>query len=344
MWFCEIIRDLKVDNIMINFMPSWWYKKHGIAYGEKMYFDPDYRVETYLKMKQIFHQQFGSKLGMPVCDLTPRVIPPDFDNTYFQSMLGFDVRFPADQYPVGHGQLTSKQRMALKVPEDLWQVYPFTEVGRQIQYLNEKLSQSHPMTMSTRGILNEAVQMCSSDFYCDLLDEDMTEETDHVLSYILDVLRAQIKNNKAQDSSFSHTMMNCTCGIAGINVYKDRIFPYDWALYQFCLENRVPVGLHHCGKFDDFLDVYGRMDQLYSIDIGHESSIRPVLERFPKAHVRYILSTKLLNFGTPDQIRQTADRILTECDGYLDRLSLQAPDLEYMIPDENIFALVEAFR
>ena len=344
MWFCEIIKNLKIDGAMINFLPSWWYRNYGIAYGPDMYFNPDYRVEAYQKMKAHFYERFGKAMGMEQTAPGPLVIAPDFDNTYFQSMMGFEVRFPADQYPVAEGCLTQDQRLSLQVPDNLWQVYPFTEVASQTAYLNEKFKQNRPLLFSTRGVLNEAVQICSTEFYCDLLDEDMDEETDRVMRFICDVLKQQLLHNHTQDPSFMHTMMNCTCGIAGAPVYKQRVFAYDWEIYSFCLEHGIPVALHHCGKFDDFLDIYGQMTQLRSIDIGHESAIRPALERFPNAHIRYIISTNLLNFGSVEQIRQKAADILLQCKGHEHRFSVQVPDIEYGMPDENLFALIEALK
>ena len=54
MWFSAPINDkLPIKSAWFNFMPSWWYRNYGIEYGERMIFDPDYRVETHRTMRRI---------------------------------------------------------------------------------------------------------------------------------------------------------------------------------------------------------------------------------------------------------------------------------------------------
>lgn len=344
MWFCERIQDLKIEEAVINFLPSWWYQHYGIEYGKKMYFDPDYRIDAYMNMKRFYYKRFGkeTKTGCP--NPRPEVIQPDFDNTFYQSMLGLEVQYPVDQYPVGLGALTEEQMMSLKVPEDLWQEYPYREVKSQVEYMNRRLGTDVPPMMKTRGILNEAVQICSTDFYGYLLDEDYEEAAENVMKFISGVLKQQIRKNCETDPGFMHIMMNCTAAVAGAPTYKSRVFPYDLGLYHYCRENGRAIGLHHCGKFDDFVNVYGAMDQLAYIEIGHESAIRPALEKFPNARIVYIMSTELMNFGTADAIRERIREILGETKGCWNRFSIQIPDLDERIPDENVFAIIDALK
>ncbi|MDO4276227.1 MAG: hypothetical protein Q4D16_21365 [Eubacteriales bacterium] len=344
MWFCERIHDLKIEEAVINFLPSWWYRHYGIEYGRKMYFDPDYRIETYINMRELYYQRFGKDTGTCCKNPKPMVIQPDFDNTFYQSMLGLEVRFPVDQYPMGIGALTDEQIMDLEVPEDLWGVYPYKEVKSQVEYMNRRLGTSVPPMMKTRGILNEAVQICSTEFYGYLLDEDYEDVIKKAMGFVSGVLQQQIRRNCELDSDFMHIMMNCTCAVAGAPTYKSKVFAYDWQLYEQCVKHGRSIGLHHCGRFDDFVDIYGTMDKLSYIEIGHESSIRPVLEQFKTAHIQYIMSTKLLNFGTVDEIREKIGEILEETEGHWDRFSIQAPDLDASVPDENIFALIDALK
>ena len=141
-----------------------------------------------------------------------------------------------------------------------------------------------------------------------------------------------------------HIMMNCTCAVAGAPTYKSRVYSYDWGLYEGCVSQGRRIGLHHCGKFDDFVDIYGEMGQLSYIEIGHESAVRPVLERFKNARVQYIMSTELLNFGTVNQIKDKIGCLLKEAEGNWNRFSIQVPDIEANVPDENVFAVIDALK
>ncbi|MEG2217769.1 MAG: hypothetical protein RRZ24_11460 [Clostridia bacterium] len=345
MWFNEKIdHNIKIKEAIINFMPSWWYRNYGIEYGRKMIFDPDYRLEAYLTMRRFFYERYGKEIKEGTDNPHPMVILPDFDNTFYQSMVGFDVRFPIDQYPMATGKLTQEQIRALAVPNDLWKVYPYTVVADQIRYLNNKLAMDHPLQMKTRGILNEAIQMCSTDFYCDLLDEDCEEGTSLVMNFVSEVLRRQVVDNRIRNPEFEHIMMNCTASVAGPRVYKEHVFAHDKALYDFCMMRGIPVGIHHCGKFDDFVDIYSTMKRVSFVEIGHESAIRPVLERYPNARVQYIVSTGLISNGTVAEIQDKMADILAQSEGCWDRFSVSCADLEFGMPDENVIAMIEALK
>lgn len=345
MWFNEqVTRDVCIKEIILNFLPSWWYKNYGIGYGESMILDYKYRINADREMRRCFYDRFGRFMNAGTDNPQPRVVLPDWDNTYYQTMAGFDVRYPIDQYPVAHGCLSDEEVFALKVPENLWDVYPFNEQARQIREMNKMLNADTPLWMRTRGILNEAIQLCSADFYGELLDEDCEEKRDHLFRYISGVIEQQLLSNQKYNPSSGHIMMNCTVGVAGPRAYGDAVYAYDKALYDFCLKHGVGIGLHHCGKFDDFVDIYAPMTQLNFIEIGHTSKIRPVLDRYPNADVQYIVDTVFMASSTAQQVREFAEGIRREIAGAEHRFHVAVPDLEYGTPDENIFAFVEAFH
>lgn len=345
MWFHENIHSgIKIKNLIVNFMPSWWYKNYGFAYGKEMLFDPDYRMEAHREMRRAFYQRFGKQLGEGEENPVRTLIAPDWDNTYYQAMMGFDVQTPKDQYPMAHGTLTQQQIDTLTVPGDILSVYPFNEVSKQIQYMNRTLGTDEPVQLRTRGILNEAVQMMGTDFYGDLLDEDYDEQNTRIMGFVRGVIQNQLLENKSRSPAASHIMMNCTAGIAGAPAYDAYVYAQDKALYDFCRQNGIPVGIHHCGKFDDFVSIYARMPAVNFLEIGHESQIRPVLEKYPHAHVQYIVSTELVSYGKASDVRDTVLAALDEAKGFEDRFTLSVADLEYGMPDDNLFELVAALK
>jgi hypothetical protein len=61
MWFAATFPNpLPIRGGCFNFMPSWWYRNYGIAYGERMVFDPDYRVEMHQAMRRLMAERFGA--------------------------------------------------------------------------------------------------------------------------------------------------------------------------------------------------------------------------------------------------------------------------------------------
>lgn len=345
MWFFESIKEnISIQEIIINFMPSWWYRNYNISYGKKMIFDCDYRIEADQEMRRIFYERFGKLIGAGESDPKPRVVLPDWDNTYFQTMLGFDTIYCEDQYPMAHGCLTDEAAMELRVPENIWDVYPFTELASQIRQMSRRFNIDIPLWMRTRGILNEGIQICGSDFYGELLDEDYDEKTEHVFNFILGVIEKQLLSNKKYDPNSNHIMMNCTAAIAGARTYEQHVLPYDMKLYDFCHENSIPVGLHHCGKFDDFINVYQGMKDLFFLEIGYSSQIRPVLEKYRFAQVQYIVDTTFMREASVSEVEKFGESVKESVKGHEKRFHLSIPDLEYGTPDENILALVNVFQ
>jgi len=345
MWFNEQITEaICIREIILNFMPSWWYQNYGVSYGKPMIFDPSFRMDADREMRRIFYDRYGRYFHAGARDPKLRVVYPDWDNTYYQAMLGFDVRYPKDQYPMAHGRLSDEEVLALKVPENLWDVFPFSEQARQIRQMNRQLNADAPLWVRTRGLLNESVQICSSDFYGDLLDEDCDDKTNHMLEFVLGVIKRQLLSNQKHNPASAHIMMNCTAAIAGAPTYKERVYGYDKQLYDFCLENGIPVGLHHCGKFDDFVDIYAPMKRLNFVEIGHTSKIRLALEGYPNAQIQYIVDTGFMRGASVAEVSEFARGILREVAGAESRFHLAVSDLEFGTPDSNIFALVEAFH
>ena len=345
MWFNEqITNNLTIKEIIVNFMPSWWYKNYGISYGRDMIFNSDYRINADREMRKVFYERFGRFCNSGSSDPKERIVFPDWDNTYYQTMLGFDTQYPADQYPCAGGQLTDDEAMALKVPENFWDVYPFNEQARQIKEMSRRFNRDIPLWVRTRGILNEGVQICGSDFYGELLDEDCDEKTAHVFSFILGVIEQQLLSNKKCNAEASHIMMNCTAAVAGARTYSAHVLDYDRAIYNFCVENGIGIGLHHCGRFDDFVNVYSVFRELYFIEIGHTSKIRPVLEAYPNADIQYIVDTKFMYNSTVPSVREFCGEIKEQIRGHENRFHLSIPDLDAGTPDDNIMTVIEEFQ
>lgn len=69
---------------------AWWYRNYGIEYGERMIFDPDYRVETHRVMRRIMAERFGA-IHLGERDPQPCVSAPDWQNASTSAFAGCDV-------------------------------------------------------------------------------------------------------------------------------------------------------------------------------------------------------------------------------------------------------------
>ena len=206
MWFSEAIGiEIPLASASVNFMPSWWYGHYGIEYGERMVFDPDYRLEAYLEMRRIMHRRFGA-LGMGSPDPQPVVIAPDWQNAQGPAAAGALIQYPVDNYPVSHypspGQLA-----ALRVPGDVSQAWPFCESIRQVRYLADKLGLPARPLLVARGVLNEAVLIKGESVLGDLYADPPAAR--RLMDYAQGIIHAILRYNHRVDPRSGHMLFNC---------------------------------------------------------------------------------------------------------------------------------------
>ena len=57
MWY-PVKGELRLDGLCFNFLPSWWHRGYGVAFGERWVFDPDYRTDGLAFMERTVHERF----------------------------------------------------------------------------------------------------------------------------------------------------------------------------------------------------------------------------------------------------------------------------------------------
>lgn len=338
MWFSESVHSkIALAGAIVNFMPSWWYGHYGIEYGERMVFDPDYRVDAYLQMRRTMHQRYAA-LGLGSSDPQPCVIAPDWQNAQGPATAGACIQYPVDNYPVSHHP-SAVQLAALHVPADITKAWPFCESIRQVRYLADKLGVEARPVLNARGVLNEALLLRGEQVLGDLYSDPPAAR--RLLDYAQGVIHALVRHNHSVDPTCGHTLFNCAEIMVSPRTYEHALLDYDLATSRLCGSLGHPLSIHHCGRFDEYAPLYRRLGPLALIEVGSESSVRAALELFPEADIQYIVPTALLCRATRQDVGEHIDALLDETRGYWRRLRLNIPDLEYGMPDENLFELVE---
>ena len=338
MWFAETIEDgLAIRLLMFNFMPSWWYRHYGIAWGKRMFFDADYRVSCHQKMRRLIHERF-SEIPIGAANPSPQVIAPDLDNATTPALAGCEVAYPEDNHPWSR-PLAAKAIEHLALPDDLSACFPFAEVDAQVSYLNKKLGTNAIPRWFVRGVLNDAVLLRGSEFFEDLYaDPDRAE---HVLKYAHDLPQAVIAHNHAAGDRSMVMLCNCNVMMISPEDYEQRVLGYDRAIWGEAAKLGLELGLHHCGAFDAYAACYRRVPRLDFIEIGHDSDIHGALETFPEADIQYIVDARFLATATRNEVREEMERIFAEADGHTAHFRISVPAIEFGTPDEN---LVEVYR
>jgi hypothetical protein len=338
MWFAAGIRHpLPIGGVGFNFMPSWWYRHYGIEFGERMVFDPDYRVATHVTMRRLLHERFGA-LGLGEADPTPCVVPPDWQNAVTAALVGAPVVYPPDNYPIA-GRLAPDRLEALAVPDPLWAAFPYCEIARQVRHLNGRLGADARPSIPIRGVLNEAVILRGDSFLAELLVEP--DRAERLLGFSRDLIVRQLQVNAG-----GCMVTNCTVPLVGPRTYRDRVLPHDRRVAAECRRQGGGFSIHHCGDLDPYVAMYrGLTPAVAMLDIGPRSDLGQVLEVFPEAErVSQIVDARLMNAGTPAAVGAWIDQRLDAARGHWHRLSLNVADIEYGAPDDSLAAVYEHVR
>ena len=133
------------------------------------------------------------------------------------------------------------------------------------------------------------------------------------LEYSYNVMDRQVWANFGAGGGGTWMICNCTVVMVGPDLYRRYLMRYDQAIMDLCAQLGVTFQLHHCGKFDEFVDVYGDLKgRLAMFDIGHESKVGQVMDAFPEAQVSYIISSQLMIDGKAEQVGAKVDELLDE--------------------------------
>ncbi len=341
MWFKADISDrIAIKGAWFNFMPSWWHRNYGFEYGERMVFDPDYRVGMHQAMRRVMAERFGNaKLGE--ADPRPVVVAPNWENAVTGALCGCEVHYPKDNYPLMR-HLGEERIGSLAVPADLWTAFPYSEILRQVRHLNTRFGADAAPVIPTRGILNEAVLLRGDALFAEMLVEPA--KASRILGFSFQLMKAQIAANFLH-SACPVMIFNCTVPLVGPATYREKLQAYDAAIAGLCHTGGVTFSLHHCGNLDSYASAYRSLAPRYALlDIGHESNVRAALETFPEAEVSLIVSAQLMSTGSPADVGEKVDQVLEATRGHWHRLWLNVADIEYGAPDGNVQAVYERLK
>ncbi len=340
MWY-QVNAPLRIEQMWCNFLPSWWNRNYGVAFGEHIIFDPDYRTEVSLFLARTLAQRFPElQIGSP--DPKPQVTQPNLDNATTPALAGCEIHYPADNYP-WNMHLPEERIAGLQLPSDLTQVFPYNEIISQVSYLNRKLELDATPWLPTRGVLNDAALLQGTSLFSDLLTNP--QRAKHVLDYSHQLLMRLMRLNKEELGYRGMVMIaNCTAIMISPEMYKDLLLPYDLLIQQQTAAYGQEFGLHHCGVLDAYTSAYRAIPHIHFLETGSESNIRAALEAFPESSVQYIFSAKHMLHSKPARIHDTMEQIMDAARGCERRFRISAPDIEYGTPDENLLEIFACCR
>jgi uroporphyrinogen-III decarboxylase len=340
-WWFTVRDKVAIKSLGLAFLPSWWNKNYKVSFGEKYFFDPDYRVETTRYMSRTIKQHFPD-LHIGSKNPQPEVVMPGLINATGVATAGGEVFFFEDSDPWDK-HLPYEAIEKLKFPENIEEVFPYNEVVSQTKYLNNKLGKDKRPYLWRNGVLNDAIHIMGDKMLLGLANND--DVAKQVLDYSYGMFIKVMDYNYRTDSFPEFSMIaNCTAVMVGPSRYENSLYSYDRNIIQRFYDRNQKFMLHHCGKFDNFIASYRRIPHIDMLQIGFESNVKSALEAFPEAILEYLYSPYLLMHGSRSDIREKTNEILESSQGNWDRFSIAVADVDYGVPDENLLEIYECCK
>ena len=211
MWY-PVKGELRLDGLCFNFLPSWWHRGHGLEFGERWVFDPDYRTETLRFMERTVHGRFPG-LDIGSADPQPVVTMPDFGNAITPAFAGCGVEYPEDNYPWSHHLERARDAGAQgpgRVPATRSRTR--RSCGRPGTCRRSSAWRTPPR-LPPRGVQNDAVLIRGIEFFEDSVVDPPAAR--RLLDFSAGILAAAIEANAGFGSLDDVVVANCTTPMAG---------------------------------------------------------------------------------------------------------------------------------
>lgn len=334
---CFTLKEpLVISALTLTWMPSWWKHFYGITFGQQYFDDPEYRVQTAMSMDKLISERFPMmEIGDP--NPQPTVIPPNLINATTVATAGGKVLYPEDNYPISI-PLSEQEIENLSFPDDITAVFPYNSILAQVEKMNAVYGKSATPYLWKNGVANDIIQLAGNNLFYYLADESPLFFK--LIDYSLHLWMKTLDYNAAHHSLPPVVvLLNCTVPLIGPNSYARCLFDADMKIISKLYELNQKFQLHHCGNFDDYIDIYRKIPHVDMIQVGFTSDPVLALEAFPEADVEFILDPYFFRDSDKKQIHDYITQLLEKTKKYHSRFSFALGDIDIGTPDENLVEL-----
>lgn len=316
----------------VGFNPSWFYKYCDVDFSKQWHNNPKYRLETWEKMAREVRKRFpGYNIGRVNEKKAPDLLTGIYGIGIMDSLFGRQLKYYNDKWPVPMGEkLGDEEIEALTIPN--------LENNTFLHNIYEQIDEIYKLTGSAKGYLNWQGNLNTafrfrgdqlfSDFY---INPELSKKLLDIISdTFIQAVKLVYKKQREYDIDYSFaTIANCTVNMAGPETYEVFLLEYDKKI----ADNFEMIGVHNCAwTITPYIESYGNIPRVGYIDMGIDSDMKKVKEKFPSARRNCLYTSIDLKNKSKLEIKKDFEYIsqnLAPCD-------VGMPDIEYDVPEEKI--------
>lgn len=297
---------------------GWLARQGGFRFAEPFFLDPLVRLEQERAMHAFVARQFPDE---PIYSLEAHLVQLEGrrrpvvlvggiqPNLIFGAALGSQFVFSPEADP----DIRPAPMAQVRDLDPLWNIdwagtYPISMFLEQIAQLRESHGERLAIVppyfwdttgrATTHGILTTAQKLLGERIFLDMNDDPVW--TDELLAWIVDgyVRQIQLLADAAGIEINGFHTGDCSACMVGPGQFAERLAP---RLNE--LSARLgPMRLHSCGRSDHLLEAFAELDGLASLNVGSNTSVAKIRERFGAIPIDVIPDLHLLGGGSPQEI------------------------------------------
>ncbi len=334
----------------VVFHPNWWFRNYGIRFNKEFFFDPDVRVSSDRKMRQVLHERFPD-LGLGEKEAQPRPVVGGVllaAGYVVSGILGCNIRYSESAPPeVVTANLTDAQVFDLKIP-------PLTDVPivKDLIRLFDALEKRFGFLegdINWEGIQNVAFNLRGHQLFVDYFENpDLARK---LLATVADTIIRFLSFMRERTGATSVSVnrivrhvdprmvlhSNCTIAMISPDLYREFLLPYDVLLS----EAFQPYGIHYCGNdMHKVRHEFAKIKGASFFDVGWGSDVKLCREALPDPFFSLRLNPVRMKSESADAIEHDIEKVLQNA-GPLNNVGICCINMDFETPDRNILRMFE---
>jgi len=330
---------------------GWIHAHGGFAFDEPYFLDP----MVHLEREQAIHE-FVAKMfpDDPIYNVEAHLVQIQGrqkpvalvgaiqPNLILGVCVGAQFVFYGDKDP----DITQSPLADLRDVSPLWNIdwadtWPTGQFLDQIHDTRTKVGDTHTIVppffwdtsgrVTIHGILTTAQKLLGERIFLELMDNPSF--VSEFFAWITDAYIKQVRlcADAAGMKINGIHIGDCSLCMVGPDPFVEFVLPH---VNKLAAEFG-PVRFHSCGRVDHLLEGFSLIDNLHIINVGSDTTVAKIRDRFPLTRIDLTPETKLLTKGTTDDIDAWVRRIVAEngegeleIQGHLDYAQPQANCLQ----------------
>jgi len=326
--------------VEVTFSPAWWHVKHGMDFSEGAWLDPIRRTELDRERRRLLHERFGD-VGLGEQDPPPRPNVEAYGHRFMAALYGCEIRYLPDQDPAAVALPDAAAKMSRLRVRDIAESPVVRRAFAEAAALRERYG-SCDGSINLGGPLNNAVSVSGEEILAACLaDPPLARRTLQTMAEALllvhDLVMCRINGQEVTSPRPGWGIGNCPVCMISPETYREVVLPVDqWLRAQF-----RDFGLHHCGVFHPYADVYAELGPS-SLDVGWGSDLGRVREVFPHTPMSLMIEASALVAKSGAELDALVART-AEAAAPLELVTkLWVAEIGPDVPDETVQTLVTA--